>query len=186
MDITGIPTTGHGCGYGYGYNDNGNRIDHNTILRGLSDMRMENKEAECGILKSIADSSAMAAKDRADSTFRLHENIRNVADQILVSSNLTQAQVAQAAAAQALATEKSTATILAAISASELRQLQDELNETRLERSRYHSEVNFGNQFAILQSQLNSLDQVQRSTNQAINFGNGGIGPQTSTNNQVR
>jgi hypothetical protein len=188
MDVTGaIPTAMvNGYGYNHSYDNGGNRIDHDTILRGISDVRMEQREAECDIVKALADSSAVIAKDHADSTFRLHENIRNVADQILVSSNLTQAQVAAAAAATALATEKSTAAILAAISATELRQLQDELNETRLERNRYHGEVNFGNQIAILQSQLNSLDQIQRSTNQAINFGTGSISGQTSTSNQVR
>jgi hypothetical protein len=197
MDVTGaIPSHILG-GYGWGHGENGNRADHNTILRGISDGRMENRQAECDILKSIADSSSMASKDRADGVFRLHENIRNVADQILQSTALTQAQVAAgnaltqsqiaaASCASLMAGEKNTAAILAAISATELRQLQDELNETRLERNRYHGEVNFGNQVAILQSQINSLDQYQRSTNQAINFGNGGIGPQTSTQNQVR
>jgi hypothetical protein len=165
---------------------------------------MENKEAECEILGQMASDAAVNAKNFNDTTFRLHENIRNVADQILVSSNLTQAQVAAQGAATAqqfavsalaqanntsailLAGEKQTASILAALSATELRQLQDELNETRLEKSRYHSEVNFGNQLSVVQSQINKLDQIQRSTNQAINFGSGTIGAQKSTSNQVR
>lgn len=200
MDVMGaIPTTVVG-GYDWrhgNYNGDSSRIDTDTILRGLSDIRMEQKESEASLLKEANYNAAVAAKDRADSTFRLHENIRNVADQILVSSTMTQADVAAAAAASALASatntaaillagEKQTASILSALSATELRQLQDELNETRLERNRYHGEVNFGSQLAIIQSQINSLDQVQRSTNQAINFGTGTIGAQTSTQNQVR
>lgn len=212
MDITGaIP--GHvvtDYGYHKGYNNNNcdNRIDTDTILRGLSDIRMEQKQSEADLLSQMAADAAVIAKDFNDTTFRLHENIRNVADQILVSSNLTQAQVASTAAlTQAqiaastaatnaliaeksavalLAGEKQTATILAALSATELRQLQDQLNETRSHRDRYHSEVNFGNQLSVVQSQINKLDQIQRSTNQAINFGSGKIGEQTSTSNQVR
>jgi len=219
MDITGaIP--GHvGTDYGYhrygynsgcnnGCNDRSNNVDHDTILRSLSDIRMEGKEIEAELLQTAAANTALLTKDITDSTFRLHENIRNVADQILVSSNLTQAQVASTAAmtqaqiaaakastdlliceksaSQMLAGEKNTATILAALAATELRQLQDELNEARLERNRYHSEVNFGNQLNVVQSQINKLDQIQRSTNQAINFGSGKIGEQTSTSNQVR
>lgn len=196
MDVTGaIPSMVVGD---YGWNHNGgNRVDHDTILRGISDIRMEQQKNESDILSSLAASDAVSAKDRADSTFRLHENIRNVADQILVSSTMTQANVASAAAASALASatntaaillagEKQTASVLAALASTELRQLQDELNETRLERNRYHGEVNFGNQLAIIQSQINSLDQVQRSTNQAINFGTGTIGAQSTTSNQVR
>lgn len=190
MDVTGaIPQMVMGD---YGWKNN----DQETH-RGLSDIRKEIQEAEGVLLRELSANAAVNAKEHSDSTFRLHENIRNVADQILVSSTMTQANVASAAAASALASatntaaillaqEKSTASVLAALAATELRQLQDELNETRLERNRYHGEVNFGNQIAILQSQLNSLDQVQRSTNQAINFGTGTIGAQTTTSNQVR
>ncbi len=93
----------------------------------------------------MSANASIAAKDNADSIFRLHDNIRNVADQILVSSNLTQAQVAAASSAALLASEKNTAAILAALSAQEMRQLQNELNEARSEKTRYHAEINFGN-----------------------------------------
>jgi len=203
MDVTGAIPSPFAVGYGWGHGndyrkcDSGNRVDHDTILRSLSDIRMEGKESEGVILRTAAANAAVAAKDNCDTLFRLHDNIRTVADQILQSTALTQAQVAagnaltqakiaEASCAQLMAGERNTASILAAMSATELRQLQDELNETRLQKHRYHSEVNFGNQVAVIQSQINQLDQIQRSTNQAINFGNGGIGPQTSTQNQVR
>lgn len=195
MDVTGaIP----GVVYPYTHPNNLDvNKDNDVVLRSLSDIRMEGKESEASLLKQMGLDSAMRAKESADSTFRLHDNIRNTTDAILTASALTQAQVAstasitQAAIAAAssaalIAGERQTASILAAMSSTELRQLQDELNETRLERNRYHGEVNFGNQINQIQSQLNSLDQVQRSTNQAINFGTGNIAPQTSTSNQVR
>lgn len=186
MDVTGaIPTTMI-PNYGWNHNDNSNNVDHDTILRSLSDIRMEGKETEGVLLRTAAANAAVSAKETSDSTFRLHENIRNVADQILVSSNMTQAQVAAGNAVIQAQIAASNASVLAAISATELRQLQDELNETRLERNRYHGEVNFGNQLSLIQSQINQLDQVQRSTNQAINFGTGTIGAQTTTSNQVR
>lgn len=199
MDVTGaIPQVVLGdYGWRNGNHGESGRIDTDTILRSLSDIRMEAKETEASLLKEAGYNASVAAKDRADSTFRLHENIRNVADQILVSSTMTQADIAAAAAASALASanntasillagEKQTASILAALSSTELRQLQDELNQTRLERVRFQSEVNFGTQFSVLQSQINSLDQIQRSTNQAINFGSGSTGAQTTSSNQVR
>lgn len=201
MDVTGaIPQVvmgDYGWRNGNYHGVDSNRIDTDTILRGLSDIRMEQKESEASLLKEANYNAAVSAKDRADSTFRLHENIRNVADQILVSSTMTQADVASAAAASALASatntaaillagEKQTASILAAFAATELRQLQDELNESRLKASSLHNDINFGKQLNVIQSQINSLDQIQRSTNQAINFGTGTIGAQTSTSNQVR
>jgi phage shock protein A len=204
MDVTGaIPQVimgdygwRHG-NYGNGYCNDSSRIDTDTILRGLSDIRMEQKESEADLLKQMCADAAVNAKNFGDTTFRLHENIRNVADQILASSNLTQAQVAQGFAAAALAAanntsaivlagEKQTAAILAALSATELRQVQDQLNESRLKVSSLHSDINFGNQLSVIKSQINSLDQIQRSTNQAINFGNGRTGEQSSTSNQVR
>lgn len=159
MDVTGaIPGVVNGYGYGFGNNNSNSDVD--AILRGIGDARMETKESEAVILRTIS-------KEVSDSTFRLHENVRNVADQILVSSNLTQAQLAASTSALLLAGERQTASILAAMQASELRQLQDELNETRHERSRYQGQV--------------------QALNTAINFGSGSTGALTSnaTNNSV-
>lgn len=157
MDVTGAIPTGMPYGYGFGANN----TDTDAILRSISDARMETKESEAVILRTIS-------KEVSDSTFRLHENIRNVADQILVSSNLTQAQLASSTSALLLAGERQTATILASLQATEMRQLQDELNEARHERSRYQSQV--------------------QALNTAINFGSGSTGALTSTatNNTVR
>lgn len=156
MDVTAVMpvmmTGGH-----YGHNDN-SFTDTDAILRSVADARMETKESEAVILRTIS-------KEVSDSTFRLHENIRNVADQIMISSNLTQAQLAASNSALLLAGEKQTATILATLAATELRDLQNELNEVRSERSRYQNQVS--------------------ALNQAINFGSGSIGAQTSTSNNV-
>lgn len=158
MDVTGAIPTGMPF-HGYGYSNN-NNSDVDAILRSISDARMETKESEAVILRTIS-------KEVSDSTFRLHENIRNVADQILVSSNLTQSQLASSTSALLLAGERQTATILASLQATEMRQLQDELNETRLQRSRYEGQV--------------------QALNTAINFGSGSTGALTSnaTNNSV-
>lgn len=159
MDVTGAIPTGMPFGnYGLVSNDH---TDADAILRSIADARMETKESEAVILRTIS-------KEVSDSTFRLHENVRNVADQILVSSNLTQAQLASSTSALLLAGERQTATILAAMQATEMRQLQDELNETRLQRSRYEGQV--------------------QALNTAINFGSGSTGALTSTatNNSVR
>jgi hypothetical protein len=210
MDVTGAIPTAMVTDYGWrqGNYDCGNRIDHDTILRGLSDIRMEAKETEADIrmetketeavlLRTAAANAAVIAKDSCDSTYRLHNSIHHVGDQVLASANLTQslvastscatqAAIAAASSAALLAGERQTAAILAALSATELRQVQDKLNETRLECSGYKSHINFGDQFSAIQSQIYKLDQIQRSTNQAINFGSGRIGEQTSTSNQVR
>lgn len=185
MDVTGaIPTMINPYDYGYRH-DSSNNVDHDTILRSLSDIRMEGKESEGILLSTLAANAAVIAKESSDSTFRLHENIRNVADAILTSSNLTQAQIASASSAALLAGERQTATVLAALSATEMRQLQDELNSTRLERSRYQFDADFGDKLVGIQNQLNKFEQIQRSTNQAINFGTGTIGAQSTTSNQV-
>lgn len=186
MDVTGaIPTAIYG------------NYDHNHSHRGLadslSDIRMEVRQTEADLLTQMASDAAVTAKDHADSTFRLHENIRNVGDAILTSSNLTQAQIAAQGAATAnqfaiaaVAAERHTSSILAALSATELRSVQDKLDEYRHRSYRHETEVSFGNRFSAFQSQLNDLAQDQRTTNQAINFGSGRIGPQSATQNQVR
>lgn len=206
MDVTGaIPS--HIVGdYGWRNHHGGssNNVDHDTILRSLSDIRMEAKEIEADLLQTAAANAAVVAKDFADTTFRLHENIRNAADMLLASSNLTQAQVAAQGAATAdrfavaalaaanntsaivLAGERQTATILAAMSATELRGVQDRLDDYRHRSHRHEAEISFGNRLSVFQSQLNDFAQDQRTTNQAINFGSGRIGPQNATQNQVR
>lgn len=195
MDVTGAIPSMVVSDYGWKHNghDNGNRIDHDTILRSLSDIRMEGKEAEATLLQAGAANAAVVAKQSADSLFRLHDNLRNVGDAILTSSNLTQAQIAAQGyatsiqfATAAVAAEKNTAAILAAMSATELRSVQDKLDEYRNRSHRYEQEISFGNRFSAFQSQLNDFAQEQRSTNQAINFGTGTIGAQSTTSNQVR
>lgn len=157
MDVTGAIPGMVTPGY---YNGSNNSADIDAILRGIGDARMETKESEAVILRTIS-------KEVSDSTFRLHENIRNVADQILVSSNLTQSQLAASTSALLLAGERQTATILSSLQATEMRQLQDELNEARHERSRWQGQV--------------------QALNTAINFGSGSTGALTSTatNNTV-
>lgn len=148
----------------------------------VADIRAEINAVGMAAEATAAANAAVVAKTNADDTFRLHDNIRNATDAVLTSSTLTQAQVASAAAQ----TAAQTSSVLTAISATAMRQLQDKLDELRLERSKLETDVSFGNQFSLIQSQLNHLEQAQRTTNQAINFGTGTIGAQSATQNQVR
>lgn len=191
MDVTVTGAT-NDSGYGHG------------LYKVESDLKTAITQAYQSLNDSVAKNAAVAAKDSADGVYRIHDNVRNATDAILTSASLTQAKIAESqfAAADrinslkgamdnqfavlALQGEKNTSAILAAMSSTELRKVQDQLDEARERNERNHSEISFGNKFAAIQSQLNNLEQVQRSTNQAINFGTGVIGPQTSTQNQVR
>lgn len=202
MDVTGaIPTTVI----------NSNDSWQSQLSHQLADLRSEQKETESELKTTalqatieagnnfraldatMARNAAVAAKDSADAVFRLHDNIRNVTDAILTSSSLTQAAIASSNASTSaqfalvsVQAEKNKADILAALATNKYDALKDELDEMRDERNGYKASVNFGDKFANIQSQLNNLEQVQRSTNQAINFGTGAIGAQTTTSNQVR
>lgn len=153
---------------------------------------------------TLSRNAAVAAKDAQDLLYRLHDNIRNVETDMLNQSGIIQRRIDDKSLhtddritsferrndAQlshlSLQAEKNKNEILAAMAASERRSIQDELNETRLKNERLQNSIVFGDKLNIIQSQLNSLDQVQRQTNQAINFGSGIIAPQTATANQVR
>jgi len=182
MDVTvtgATPSTDHNRGY--------------EFAKVEADLKSAIFAAQTALENTLSRNAATAAKDSADVLYRLHDNMRNVGDSIITSSNLTQAKVAElqfSVASQfaiaALAAEKNKSEILAAVAATELRKVQDQLDEKREENEHYKASVSFGDKFAAIQSQLNSLDQIQRSTNQAINFGSGIVGPQSSTSNQVR
>lgn len=192
MDVTVTGATNENGGHGH------------WLYKVESDLKTAISQAYQSLNETLGRNAAVAAKDSADGVYRIHDNVRNATDAILTSASLTQAKVAESqfAAADrintlksevsaqfavlALQGEKNTSTILAAMSSTELRKVQDQLNEERERNERNYSEINFGKQFAVIQSQLNNLEQVQRSTNQAINFGTGAIGPQSSTQNQVR
>lgn len=176
----------------------------NKLYKVESDLKSAITSAYESLQDTLARNAAVAAKDAADIVYRLHDNIRNVGDNILISTAKTDAKVAESQfalsaqlssfkgevanqfAAVALQGEKNTASILTAMSASELRKVQDQLDAEREKSERFRGEVNFGNKFSMIQSQLNDLQQVQHATNQAINFGTGVIGPQSATQNQVR
>lgn len=192
MDVTVTGATNESGGYG------------SWLYKVESDLKTAISQAYQALNETLGRNAATAAKDAADGVYRIHDNVRNATDAILTSASLTQAKVAESqfAAADrinslksamdasfavlAVQGEKNTSAILAAMSATELRKVQDQLDESREVNERNHSEISFGNKFAAIQSQLNNLEQVQRSTNQAINFGTGAIGPQSSTQNQVR